>query len=642
MTENNSKLRMVLCFLILAQIAFTSLGVTYPYDGQVNRDVRRDRIIAICEDYASLFYYVGSQNIDYSSYWGATCPDPTIGWKTGMKYCWGGEDTTRIYLARLGENDGAGNMYTSSGSSFDQFCTGTDCSGMASVAWTSPRYSTSGFPNISDDIAWEDLRMGDATNKASSHIRIFDYFVGDINTIMFYENTSGGGLLWKDVHRSLARDLTYQPIRYNNPSGYKVVVYPEPVITYIRRTGVERAELRWDGEADLGFRLYQSANGVNWSMIRNYNQLVYDMRTCDISGLLPDTTYFFKMTAVNGGETETIVSSIASFRIDGFPHRLLIVDGFDRYRTSFSMNHDFVFRCGSALGIRGVGYDFCSNEAVVDEQVDLLNYEAVLWILGNETTIDETFSWPEQMHVMNYLENNGRLFVSGEEIGWDLDERADYPTYKNGSVNDLPFYNDYLMSSLLNDDANTFHVTGEPGSIFDGLDFYFDDGTQGSYMVEYPDVITPLHGASIGLNYPGAVSGAAGVYNSSPTTGTLVYLGFPFETIYPESARHDVMKATINYFDLPVQPPTIQSVIQTAADSVTVTWDGHASEGFRLFQKTGSGSWLLILDEISLDSDSASALISGLSENTLYAFKLQSVNSSGASADSDVLCASLG
>ena len=606
----------------------------YPYNGSVSHDVKRDRIMAIAEDYATLYYYVGPDNISGCS--GSTCPDTVIGWKTGVKYCWGGEDTTTIYLLRLTEGDVAGNKNTSGSSSYDSCSAGVDCSGFVSNAWTSPRHTTSSFFNISVPIQWEHLRMGDAMNNAGSHIRLFDYFISNVGTHMQYESC---GTYWKCVHRSLARDDNYPPIRYNNTSGYKVYNYPEPVITYTRKTGIERVEVRWDGQADRGFRLYQSMDGTNWTLIRNYDQITSLTRTCEVSGMLPDTTYFFKMTALNTGNVETIPSAVVPYRNDGFTPRIILVDGADRYREQHSANHTFLTRVGAALASRRIGFDYCANEAVVDEQVDLGDYDAAVWVLAEESTFDETFSWAEQMHVMNFLKGGGCLFVSGAEIGWDLDHMANSTTHKNGCSNDCPFYNKYLRASYVADDAGTYHVLGTAGSIFNGLDFNFDDGTHGTYNVQTPDTINPYEGATIGLNYEGGAN--ACVYASSPTSGTVVNMGFPFETIYPDSARLNIMKAILNYFDLPVVAPTMKSVIRSGADSAVITWAGQAQLGFRLYQRIGSGSWTLIRDESSLGTDAQTATITGLSTSTRYAFKVQTVNSGGASADSDVMVCTL-
>ncbi|MFH0792791.1 MAG: fibronectin type III domain-containing protein, partial [bacterium] len=373
----------------------SSASVADDYIGQLDYDVKRDRIIAISEDYSSLYYYVGPANIDYTNRPGATCPDPTTGWKTGMKYCWGGEDTPLQYLDKIAAGLGAGNKNTGGTTSFDTYAAGADCSGMASTVWTSPRRATSGFGSISTAVGWENLRMGDATNYAGSHIRIYDYYVSNAGTLMFYETTSGNGLLWKSVHRALARDNNYVPLRYRNPSGFEVYDFPEPVITYVKTTGVERVEVRWDGQASVGFRLYRSLDGANWELIRDAADLLPTSRICEVSGLLPDTTYYFRATSVNASG-ETAPSAVAAWRLHGPGPAVLLVDGADRYREQTGSNHTFMTRVGAALGQCGLDFDFCANESVVDGAIALGDYDAVVWILAEESTFDETFSWPEQ------------------------------------------------------------------------------------------------------------------------------------------------------------------------------------------------------------------------------------------------------
>ncbi len=639
MKRNIFGVRFVTFFVISTVLIGVVWATNYAYDGDVSHDVKRDRIIAIAEDYDTLYYYCDSSNLQ--SYSGVTYFDTTVGWRTGMEYCWGGEDSIREYLLRMTEGDGAGNINTGGSSSYDTYAAGTDCSGFVSNAWTSPRRVTASFPGISDDIDWDDLRMGDALNYPSHHIRLFDYFTDDTHTSMLYENTAGGGVIWQMVHRSLSRDDNYPPIRYNDPGDYKVYDFPEPTITYITRSGIERVEIRWDGQADQGFKIYISSDGTSWGLIRDYNELTPPERVCGVSGLLPDHTYYFKATSLNTSETED--SDVVAYRLDGaLAHRLLLVDGSDRYREQHGSNHTILVRVGKALSSRGIGYDFCSNEAVVDEQIDLGDYEAVVWTVSEDSTFDETFSWAEQMHLQNFLDGGGHLFVSGAEIGWDIDEYADTSNgYKNGSPNDELFYNNYLLADYVEDDAGTYHIQGSAGTIFDGMDFYFDDGSHGTYDVVYPDTMSAVGGGTVGLVYIGGLGGNACVYGTSGA-GSVVNFGIPYETIYPEATRFSVMKAILNYFDVNVEPPTVKSAVQTAADEVTINWASYASEGFRLLQKTGSGSWTQIQNESTLGTDATSATVSGLSTGVRYAFKVQAVNTGGPSMDSDVVVCSLG
>gem|GEM_PF-6850515 len=85
--------------------------------------------------------------------------------------------------------------------------------------------------------------------------------------------------------------------------------------------------------------------------------------------------------------------------------------------------------------------------------------------------------------------------------------------------------------------ASTYYQITSPEI---GSDFYFDDGTHGTYDVRYPDVIHPYlsSGADSGAYFTGFPSKYVSVFKPAE----LVYLSVPFETIYPESARQQ-------YFD---------------------------------------------------------------------------------------------
>jgi hypothetical protein len=145
------------------------------------------------------------------------------------------------------------------------------------------------------------------------------------------------------------------------------------------------------------------------------------------------------------------------------------------------------------------------------------------------------------------------LFVSGAEIGWDLD-RASGP-----SAADRNFLHNQLRASLngdTNDDSNVYSFSPVAGSIFAGnSNSGFDDASKGIYWVGYPDALTPTGtGAAALLNYPGYNGGAAGIrYDGSAGGGKVIYFGFPFETITNSTARNAFMSDVLKDFSRPVR-----------------------------------------------------------------------------------------
>ncbi len=224
---------------------------------------------------------------------------------------------------------------------------------------------------------------------------------------------------------------------------------------------------------------------------------------------------------------------------------VLVVDGFDRWGGSGSWGrpyHWFATAYTDALHELGFGVETCANECVVDGSVDLRNYDAVFWFLGDESTRDETFGVAEQEHVREYLQSGGRLFVSGSEIGWDLG--------KKGSSVDRRFLREVLHCVYVADDANNTRVRGVLGSPFEGLEFTYGEIP---YEEDYPDVLAPASGAELAFLYGngrGAGVQFAGALSEGSPECRLVVLGFPLETVASDSARREVVRRVLTYFRL--------------------------------------------------------------------------------------------
>jgi len=220
------------------------------------------------------------------------------------------------------------------------------------------------------------------------------------------------------------------------------------------------------------------------------------------------------------------------------------VDGFDRASGSWGLPyHTFAQWMGENLVELGISFETVANEAVISGKVSLEDYGAVFWILGDESTADETFSPTEQTIVVNYLKSGGQLFVSGSEIAWDLDSE--------GSSTDKAFFLNYLHADYVQDDANDYTVTGTAAGIFSGLSIEFDDGSSGIYDEDYPDVIKPMLNAATCLEYSNGITAGIqyeGLFGDGVKIGKLVYFGFPWETVKNAAARKALLKNISEWF----------------------------------------------------------------------------------------------
>ncbi len=297
-----------------------------------------------------------------------------------------------------------------------------------------------------------------------------------------------------------------------------------------------------------GFMAYWGTDGQTYS-----DSAYIDGFSGTIRGLEDSLVYFFKLRAKNERGLSDYSAVLASSVGDSIP--VLIVDGFDRNDKGYNQ---FNYAVRHAKALRALGYAVATaqNEAVTDGRIDLHNFSAVDWYLGNEGTEDVTFSTAEKNVIRDYLETSGRLFVSGAEIGWDL--------VAKGSDDDKSFYKNYLKAEYLADAPNGhsseyYEVDPLNGTIFDGISsFSFDDGTHGTYNIAWPDAIAATGGSKLALGFSGVPTsngGAAvsyyGYFGSAMQTGKLVYMSFPFESINTESSRIAVMGKVMDSFTDP-------------------------------------------------------------------------------------------
>ncbi|MGH7455152.1 MAG: hypothetical protein ACRENG_27605, partial [bacterium] len=345
----------------------------------------------------------------------------------------------------------------------------------------------------------------------------------------------------EDTYRNA--DTVYVPVRVTRQD---LLAPAQPTLLSIVIATTPMARWLANSEPDLrGYRLYSSQNNSTWTPALLESQLTKTTTQADLNAFTGE--WYFRLTAVDtvAPPNESANSDVYGFATSARRERLLIVDGFDRFGSSGSWQnpwHWFVFSYGQALAANGFAFETCANDAVISGAVNLRDYEAVFWLLGDESTADETFNANEQARVKAYLQNGGNLFVSGSEVAWDLDTQA------RGSATDEAFLRDYLKADYVADDANNFSVNGAAGSIFAGMNFNYGSLP---YPEDFPDAINAAGGGAVCLRYGNGLNAGvqfAGVFPDGIRAGKLVYLGFPFETIASIAVRQEVMRRVLAFF----------------------------------------------------------------------------------------------
>ena len=415
-----------------------------------------------------------------------------------------------------------------------------------------------------------DIEFGEINNNY-----INNEFDATIVEVAYHDNAQDAALMRDPKVRDAIARATYQGIvKYfravdgNTTSAVDLPGVPTGLHVESNASGsvtvswIPPAANSYLGDAPTGFRIYVSPNGYGF----DGGTYVAGGATNSVtlSGYDPNTPYYFKVVAVNEGG-ESLGSEVLVAVPSGGLKQVLIVNGFDRLDRSLdpkqpayqgvvtdrvrprqSNSRDYTAQVGAAIhaAAPGVHVDSTSNEAVISGAVNLADYDTVIWILGEESSADHTFDATEQAKVTQFINGGGNLFLSGAEIGWDLDHLG------NGQA----FYEGTLLANYVSDDANTYQANGIAGRIFAGLSLTFDNGTL-FYDSEYPDVINPQAEALAALSYANGAGNAAIQAAGTGGKGSLVMLGFPFETITTAANRAAVIDRVFDFFGLAPPPP---------------------------------------------------------------------------------------
>ncbi len=316
------------------------------------------------------------------------------------------------------------------------------------------------------------------------------------------------------------------------------------------------------GNPATGYKVYASVDGYGFDGGRIVSGV--GTTTLTITGLDPNKTYYFKVAATNAGGESTATEVVAALPSGG-AKQVLIVNGFDRYdRTQnfrypylgqqtdrvwprYNNSFDYVVQYATAIQTSkpGVHVASTSNEAVISGAVNLNDYNTVIWISGTESTADSSFNVTEQAKITSFINAGGNVFLSGSEIGWDLDQQ------NNGRT----FYESTLKANYVSDDAGTYTAVAAAGGIFAGMSsFVFSNGNAFSqldgqlYDVAYPDVIAPQAGAVAALTYSGGTGGTAAIQvKGAGGAGNIVMFAFPFEAITNATRRTNAMGNVLSF-----------------------------------------------------------------------------------------------
>ncbi len=198
----------------------------------------------------------------------------------------------------------------------------------------------------------------------------------------------------------------------------------------------------------------------------------------------------------------------------------------------------------SALDDLGVVYDHY-DASKLDSSPRLHSYEAVIWFTGDDRTT--TLIQSDIDSLESYLDDGGNLFITGQNIGYDIGNEA--------------FFYNYLHSLYVADEQQeenwVMGVSGDP--VGDGLSFVIQGG-DGAGNQDSRDVVSPVPGADSCFYY-WFVGGDCGIRYEG--IYRVVYLSFGFEGISASGDRRDVMDRILTWFGL--EGTAVEEMTEVAA-----------------------------------------------------------------------------
>ncbi|MBI4869756.1 MAG: S8 family serine peptidase [Candidatus Wallbacteria bacterium] len=208
----------------------------------------------------------------------------------------------------------------------------------------------------------------------------------------------------------------------------------------------------------------------------------------------------------------------ATFKLAKLPPILVVADaGEGDYKNHYTQ----------ALDAAGQKYSFLNSSALAGASDVLSQYSLVIWYTGEEYR--ETLTDADQAALKAFLATDGRLFISGQDVGYEL--------------KDKDFYKSQIKGKFVADTSGSKEISGS------GLSFKIEGG-DGANNQRYPDKIEALAGAEAYLSY-GANNGPAGL-KVKHQKGRVVYLAFGFEGIDSAASRKAVMADALSFL-LPTQ-----------------------------------------------------------------------------------------
>ncbi|MEM4540519.1 MAG: right-handed parallel beta-helix repeat-containing protein [Archaeoglobaceae archaeon] len=263
-----------------------------------------------------------------------------------------------------------------------------------------------------------------------------------------------------------AENITFEKNNVSANTGYGFLIEFSSNITIYNNT--------ISGNNYYGIYLEDSSSNLIYNNLFNNTNNINKL----VAGIKVDTGTYklvylaFGFEAINSSEMRDEVMNRTLNWLGYSGQTILLVDD--------DSGADYESYYNNSLNNLSIAYDYWDCEVMGSPSYsDLSNYPIVVWFFGDD--YEEVLNEAEIEALADYLDNGGKLFITGQDIGYYLVELG----------NDPEFYRNYLHAVYITDDTDILNITGVEGDpISDGLAFGISGGN-GANNQEYPSGIAP-------------------------------------------------------------------------------------------------------------------------------------------------------
>jgi hypothetical protein len=307
----------------------------------------------------------------------------------------------------------------------------------------------------------------------------------------------------------------------NSPAEYTIVLRNDGLLDDVYYVSASLDKTEWSGS-------FTTPNGTfSFEQIDSIEIFSGDSVTISVS-VNPNSIDGFGITNVeftSKGDprisTSTSLRTVTTTGID-----VLVIDASgENYGSAIT---------GSLDNVYSGTYGIVSDEAVNNPDADLSTYQIVMWSSGDVVPV---FTSDQVNALQDYLDQNGLLFINGQDIGADIFEAVGQSQFAQS------FFNNYLHASYVANFGGSYFITGVAGDpIGDG--FAFPLGA--SLYDRSPDQVAPYDTNATAVLKFSSSTNYAGI-KADNKNYRIVYFAIGLEQIADAAIRDTVISRVITW-----------------------------------------------------------------------------------------------